>query len=110
MDNVSIIEHSVSHTELLENPSFEDSNTSTPGWEQWCSSYCHYGTSGTIISGTDCYLQDGNCYINSCLGPSIDFLGQSFSATPGANYTISFLLSLTGTGRPYQTMFYADIY
>ena len=88
MDKVSMVDNSVSTTELLDNPGFGDSNTSATGWGQWCSSHCHYG-------------------INSCLGPSVEFLGQS---TSEMNYTISFLLSLIGIGGHRQMMFYADIF
>jgi hypothetical protein len=110
MDNVSVVENTVSAVELLANPGFEDSNTSIPGWQQWCTSYCHWGTSGKVTSGNGCYLDDGNCFSDSCLGPDADFLGQSFPATPGLNYTISFALALTGTGGDYHTMFYVDIF
>jgi hypothetical protein len=79
MDNVSIVKNTVSHVELLANSSFDDSNTSITGWEQWCSSYCHYVISEIVISGADCYLQDGNCCTNRCLDPAIDLLGQFFS-------------------------------
>lgn len=105
-----MVENTAPSVELLDNPSFEDSNTSMPGWQRWCTSYCHYGTSGNLISGTDCYLGDGNCFMSSCLGPDLEFLGQFFPTTPGSTYTISFMVSVTGSGDNYNTMFYVDIF
>jgi len=110
MDNVSVVENSLPYVELLENESFEDSTVSLFGWQQWCSSYCHYGTKGKIISGADCYLGSGNCFQNSCLGPYVEFIGQFFWTNPGSNYTITFELALTGSGGVRSTMFYADIF
>ena len=110
MDNTSLIEEVSPFSEILQNPDFELSNTSILGWQQWCASYCHWGTSGRVISEPDCYLGSGNCFQSSCLGPGTDFIGQSFVANPGSNYTVSFALALTGSGGNYRTMFYADIY
>ncbi|CAF2847340.1 unnamed protein product [Rotaria sp. Silwood2] len=109
MDEVSVVDNAAPSVQLLNNANFEDSNTSISGWTQWCSSHCHYGTSGQLISGTDCYSGVGNCFSDSCLGPGIDFLGQYFTSTPGSTYTISFQMLLTGTDGYYYTTFYADI-
>ncbi|CAF1018228.1 unnamed protein product [Rotaria sp. Silwood1] len=109
IDEVSIVDNAAPSVQLLNNPSFESSSTSLSDWTQWCSSHCHYGTSGKLISGTDCYSGVGNCFSDSCLGPDIDFLGQYFPTTPGSTYTISFQALLTGTDGYYYTTFYADI-
>ena len=109
MDNVTVVENSAS-IQLIQNGDFELSNSSTAGWQQWCSSYCHWGTSGRLMSEPDCYGTSGNCYINSCLGPGTDFLGQFISTTPGLNYTVSFSLLVTGSSGYYRTMFYVDIF
>ena len=110
MDNTSLIENVPPFSEILQNPDFELSNTSLPGWHQWCASYCHWGTSGQVISGSDCDVDSGNCFRSSCLGPGTDFIGQAFAANPGSNYTVSVALAVTGSGGYYNTMFYADIY
>lgn len=110
MDNTSLTENSSPFTEILQNPDFELSNTSLLGWQQWCASYCHSGTSGKVISGSDCDVDSGNCFQSSCLGPGTDFIGQSFAAMPGSNYTVSVALAVTGSGGYYNTVFYADIY
>ncbi|CAF0964115.1 unnamed protein product [Rotaria sordida] len=109
IDDISVVDNALPSNQLLNNPSFEDSNTSISNWVQWCTSHCHYGTSGKLISGTDCYLGVGNCFSDSCLGPDIDFLGQYFPTTPGSTYTISFQILLTGTDGYYYTTFYADL-
>ncbi|CAF2153946.1 unnamed protein product [Rotaria magnacalcarata] len=78
MDNISTVDTTAPSVELLSNPSFEDSTTSIPSWVTWCSSHCQFGTSGQIVSGGGCYLGTGNCFVSSCLGGGIEFLGHYF--------------------------------
>ncbi|CAF2053119.1 unnamed protein product [Rotaria magnacalcarata] len=110
IDNVSAVDTTAPSIELLSNPSFENSTTSISSWVNWCSSHCQFGTSGQIVSGADCYLGTGNCFVSSCLGGGIEFLGQYFPTTPGSVYNISFMASLTGSGGYYYTMLYVDIF
>lgn len=109
LDNVSMIDNTMPSVELLSNPDFEDSTTSIPGWVRWCSSFCSYGTSGVLLSGADCYLGSGNCFTSACLGTNMEFLGQTFSTTPGSIYTLSLELTVTGTDGYYYTLFTVDI-
>jgi hypothetical protein len=63
-----------------------------------------------ITSSGNCY--SGFCYVDNCYTSSnngIDFIGQTFSATIGVIYTISFRLILIGSGSNTNNAFYADI-
>jgi hypothetical protein len=95
LDNVSVVDNSASSIELLNNPGFENSTSSPTGWAQWCQSECGSG-SGQVTTGGSCY--SGNCYMDHCHN-GYDYLVQSFSATIGHRYTISFWLSQTGGGQ-----------
>ncbi len=99
LDDVSIVDNSAPSVQLLDNGSFENSTSMPPtGWVTWCSSMCSGGGSiVSILSNCSCCLSSGNCYANHCYhGP--DFLAQSFSATIGNSYTISFWWQQTGGG------------
>ncbi|CAF0954498.1 unnamed protein product [Adineta ricciae] len=104
LDDVSIILASAPLIQLLQNPAFENSSSTPTGWITSCQSGCGAGDQGQITSSS-CY--SGNCYIDHCQNPNYDFLAQSFPATIGYNYIISFRLYQTGgtAGR-----FYANIY
>jgi hypothetical protein len=98
LDDVSIVDNNAPSVELLDNGSFENSTSTPPtDWVTWCSSTCSSGSTVSILSNSSCYLSSGNCYANHCYnGP--DFLAQSFSATIGHSYTISFWWQQTGGG------------
>ncbi|CAF5132144.1 unnamed protein product [Rotaria sp. Silwood1] len=108
LDTVSVVDNSASTIQLLNNPNFENSTTTATSWVQWCTSTCS-SVSGQITSGTNCYLPTGNCFMDGCDAPGIDFLGQSFSTLIGHNYTVSFWLKLSNGGFPNANRFYADI-
>jgi hypothetical protein len=97
LDDVSVVDNSAPSIQLLRNPSFENSTSTLTGWTTWCAtaSVCGSGFPGTIINNSSCH--SGNCYIDHCHQPSYDYLLQSFSATIGHTYTISFWLQQTGT-------------
>ncbi|UJR17443.1 hypothetical protein I4U23_004338 [Adineta vaga] len=104
LDDVSVVHTSAPLDQLLQNPSFENSTSTPTGWITWCQSGCGTGNHGQI-SVSSCY--SGNCYIDHCQQPNYDFLAQSFPATIGSNYTISFRLYQVGGGAG---RFYANIY
>jgi hypothetical protein len=97
LDNVSVVDNSASSIQLLNNPGFENSTSSPTGWVQWCQSACGSGY-GQVINNSTCY--SGNCYVDHCQNMNyFDYLAQSFSATIGHTYTISFWLKQTGGGQ-----------
>jgi hypothetical protein len=98
LDDMSVVDNSAPLIELLDNPSFENSTSIPPtDWITWCSSTCSGSSVVSIYSTSSCHSFPGNCYVNHCyVGP--DFLGQSFSATIGHSYTISFWLQQQGGG------------
>jgi hypothetical protein len=105
LDDVSVVDNNAPSIELLINPSFENSTTSLTGWGTWCATAtdCGSGFPGQVLSNSNCH--SGNCYYDHCHN-SYDYLLQSFPATIGHNYTISFWLQQTGTGT---IKFYANI-
>ncbi len=104
LDDVSVVDNSAPSIQLLNNPSFESSTTNLTGWTSWCSSTgnCGVGNTGQVTNST-CHT--GNCYMDHCHN-NYDFLAQSFLATMGDTYTISFWLQQTGTTT---LKFYANI-
>jgi hypothetical protein len=92
LDSVSVVDNNSPSIQLLNNPGFENSTSSPTGWTQWCQSACGSGQ-GQVTTGASCY--SGNCYVDHCHN-DYDYLAQSFSATIGDIYTISFWLSQTG--------------
>jgi len=107
LDGVSVVDNSAPSIQLLNNPSFENSTSTVTDWVIWCTTSCNGGGGdGGRISTSGCHPASGsNCYTDKC-GAGYDFLGQSFSATIGDNYTISFWLFKNG-GPP--GVFYANI-
>lgn len=103
-DDVSVVDNNASSIQLLDNPSFENSTSSIYGWTSWCTSSCGSGFPGQILNNGSCH--SGNCYFDHCHQPSYDYLVQSFSATIGSMYTISFWLQMVGTGT---FKFYATV-
>ncbi|CAF3678647.1 unnamed protein product [Rotaria sp. Silwood1] len=106
LDGVSVVDVSLPTIQLLSNPSFEMSTSGPTGWAMWCTSSCVGSGDGGQISTIGCQTSFGNnCYKDHCQ-TGYDFLGQSFSATVGAIYKISFWYSKTGGGAG---KFYVDI-
>jgi hypothetical protein len=103
LDDVSVVDTTAPLNQLLSNPSFESSTSDLTDWITWCQSDCGNGNQGQVTTSS-CY--SGNCYTDHCQQPNFDFLAQSFSATIGNTYTISFWLQQTGYGYAY---FYANI-
>ena len=109
LDDVSVVDVNASSMQLIQNPSFDNSTSALTGWSQWCTSTCPTGQAGQITSGSNC--TSTNCYMDHCYGGGvIDFLSQTFSATIGHVYTISFWLIDYGTGPNGATKAYVDLY
>ncbi len=92
LDSVSIVDNSAPAIQLLNNPGFENSNTSLTGWMTWCASSCGGGFPGQVLTNSSCH--SGNCYYDHCRNTAYDYLLQSFPATIGHVYTISFWAEL----------------
>ncbi len=86
LDNVSVVDTANSSVQLLVNPNFADLALNLTGWTIMCSISCTGVTGGTIIT-TNC-LAD-NCFRSECT-TGHEYLVQSFSATVGHTYNISF--------------------
>ncbi len=96
LDSVSVVDNNASSVQLLQNPGFDNSTSSPPvGWTTSCTSACVNG-SGQVTTSGSCHF--GNCYIDHCQN-NYDYLAQSFSATIGHIYTISFWAMQTGGGQ-----------
>jgi hypothetical protein len=97
LDDVSVVDNSAPSIQLLNNPSFENSTSNITGWTAWCATTgnCGSGFPGQVMTNSSCHT--GNCYIDHCHANNYDFLAQSFLATMGHTYTISFWLQETGT-------------
>jgi hypothetical protein len=103
LDDVSVVDTNAPSTQLLNNPGFENSTTLN-GWTTWCgnTTYCNPGFAGQILSNNTCH--SGHCYYDHCR-TNYDYLTQSFPATIGEPYTISFWLQQVGT----SAKFYAEV-
>lgn len=111
LDDVSIVDVADPNTQLLQNPSFDDSTTALTGWTQYCINTCPSGSinAGQIASGSSC--TSNNCYVDHCYGGgAFDLLSQSFPTVIGHIYTISFWIIDYGTGPNGATNAYLDIY
>lgn len=95
-------------TELLLNPSFEDSSSTISDWSVWCQSGCT-SEPARIVTNSNCYLNTGNCVESRCDTGSVETLTQSISTIPGNKYTISFQLRQVISGGSGATKFYLDI-
>jgi hypothetical protein len=103
LDDVSVVDTSTPLIQLLDNPSFENSTSVLNGWITWCQSSCGSGNE-VKVSTSGCY--SGNCYSDHWQQNNYDYLAQSFSATIGDKYTISFqLCQINGPAA----RFYANI-
>jgi hypothetical protein len=98
LDDVSVVANNASSIQLLINPSFENSTSSLTGWTAWCATaaICGTGAPGQVLANSSCHT--GDCYIDHCHQPNYDYLTQSFPATIGNTYTISFWVQLVGVG------------
>jgi hypothetical protein len=105
LDDVSVVDNNASSTQLLTNPSFENSTTLLNGWSTWCGNgtMCGTGFPGQVLANSSCHT--GNCYYDHC-HTNYDYLAQSFPATVGDVYTISFWSQQVGITT---LKFYADI-
>jgi hypothetical protein len=110
LDNVSVVDSSAPLIELLNNPSFENSTTSADDWFTSCQSTCG-DVASQIFSGPQCSGSSGNCFMASCTsgGSSISSLSQSFVATIGNTYIISYMLNQAGGSNNGTMSFYFDV-
>lgn len=109
LDNVSLIAVSNPSIEILDNPSFDDSISNPIAWSIWCSATCATNSGGNVTN-TGCLST--TCYKGSCngAGGKTDYITQSFSATVGQIYTLSFWYQGVRTaGGPGATIFYVAI-
>ena len=100
LDTVSVVDVTLPLQQLLDNPGFDNSTGAFSGWDQWCASGCTGGTQTPPADDITTGCQSGRCIsINCGTGGSTPLLlGQSFSATIGHVYTISFWLQYSGGG------------
>jgi len=107
LDAVSVVDVNAPSIELLTDPSFENSTINATEWIQSCETIC----AGQIVSGSQCFQSLGNCFMVTCPSDnsSISFLSQSFMATIGNTYTISFMLNHQGNSSAGIITFYVDI-
>jgi hypothetical protein len=110
LDDVSIVDVTTPSSQLLQNPSFDNSTTALTGWTQYCTSTCpSVNDAGKVTFGPNC--TSTNCYVDHCYGgPVIDFLSQTVSTTIGHVYTISFSITDFGSGPNGGSWAYVDFY
>lgn len=102
LDDVSFVATSAPGTQLLSNPSFENSNSVPVGWTISCEmSTC--GENSTRIETNSTVCLSGYCLESFCsVGrPSLAYLSQTVATTNGNAYTIAFDLkrsSIPSTG------------
>lgn len=111
LDDVSVVDTANPSIELLQNPSFENSSSTLIGWIQSCTNTCPSPSlnGGKATSSGNCY--SGSCYVDHCYGSgATDYLSQTFMATVGHIYTISFRIYDYGTGPNGATKAYVNVY
>lgn len=106
-DDVSIVNIDIPNTQLLKNPSFENSTTVVNYWNTWCTDTCS-NSNIKIDTNSKCHLSTGTCLKISCRN-SITFISQSVSTVIGRTYTISYWLS-TRACNDARNQFYFDIF
>lgn len=103
LDSVSVVDTSSPSIELLDNPGFDNSSGALNGWNQWCDANCG-GNQGTavVIKTTGC--QSNKCLSINCSGgpTAVYILTQTFSATIGRVYNITFWLKYSGGGGGFM--------
>ncbi|UJR17720.1 hypothetical protein I4U23_004618 [Adineta vaga] len=91
LDDVSVYNGAV---QMLTNGGFE-SGSFSPGWSQTAPTGCGSGTTGYVSSS---YRRSGSYgYADGCNGRT-DRLSQSFAATAGQSYIVSFWLKSGNSG------------
>jgi hypothetical protein len=107
LDDVSVVDNNASSIELLSNPDFENSTIDAIDWITSCETTC----TSQIITGSECFGSSGNCLMAYCTAnsSSIFFLSQSFMATIGNTYTISYMLNQRGNSSTGSMSFYLDV-
>lgn len=108
LDEVSVVDFNAPGTELLMNPSFEDSTSSITDWSVWCDSGCS-SEPVQIATNSNCYVDPGNCIESRCDDVNVETLVQTFTTTPGEIYTISFQLRQSVSSGLGGNEFYLDI-
>ena len=100
LDTTSVVDAASPSVQLLANPGFDNSTGAFSGWDEWCVSGCTGSNQSPPGKGIGSGCQSGSCLSLSCgTGPNTPLLvGQSFSATLGHVYTISFWLQYSGGG------------
>jgi hypothetical protein len=101
LDDTSVVATADPSVQLLDNPDFQNSSSSPTGWNLWCQSGCDTGSTG-VITGSNC--RTSRCYKGQCTkggNPNsiiAEYLVQTFSATIGQTYTLSFWFRRIGSG------------
>ena len=96
LDDVSVVDVNATNTQLLVNPGFENSTLTLTGWT--VQTGCCNSNAAQVITSS-CY-SGSNCLVYFCgLANIFSFLGQSFTATVGHTYSISYYLKTSGTGN-----------
>lgn len=95
LDGVSVVDVNASNTQLLQNPSFDNSSSIATGWTT--TQGCCYSNATSIVS-TVC--TDGTYCLYFYCGPenAFGFLTQTFAAVVGHTYAISYYLKASGSG------------
>jgi hypothetical protein len=98
LDSTSVVAVTLPLTQLLVNPGFDDSVGAFNAWDEWCANGCTGGNQNppAVAKNTSC--QSGTCISMNCGTGSTTplLLSQTFSATIGVIYNISFWLHYSG--------------
>ena len=107
LDDVSVVNVNAPGTQLLTNPSFENSPTTIVNWTVACSVMCSF--KADLETGINCYLLL-SCLRAMCNGHN-ETVSQKFGTTIGDLYSVSFWLRLDAFGPSAPlNRFYIDVY
>ncbi|CAF0963910.1 unnamed protein product [Rotaria sp. Silwood1] len=109
LDTVSVIDSTLSSTQLLTNPNFENSTTTPTGWIISCEATTCGSSAASIVTNSQC--SSGYCFESSCSSgrSALIFLSQTFATTSGNLHTVSYMLKRTNIGSSGIMAFYLDV-
>ena len=107
LDEVSVTDNNGSSVELLKNPSFDQSSTDLTAWKTSCETTCRTA----LVADAQCSNSSGTCLLVQCTDglPSPIFVSQSFVATIGHTYSISYALREARATNIGRMSFYVDV-